>query len=202
MGLASAARTCVNCATARPRVGRRPGGSCAITAFYEAAIVFIREQEAWAVPIVFLLAFSESLAFVSLLIPATAIMLGIGAMIGASGIEFWPIFAAAAAGAIVGDWLSYWIGLRYKHHLVELWPFTRHPELLRRGHAFFARWGTGGVFIGRFFGPLRAAVPLVAGICAMGQGRFQLANVGSALLWAGGMLAPGTFGVAWLTGGG
>ncbi len=119
-------------------------------------------------------------------------------MIGASGIAFWPIWAAAALGAILGDTVSYWLGYHYHHEIARMWPLSRSPELLPKGEAFFRKWGAAGVFLGRFFGPLRSAVPLVAGICAMPAGRFQLANVASALVWASGILAPGTLGVRWL----
>jgi len=160
---------------------------------------FVRQHQAWAVPIVFFLAFGESLAFLSLLLPATVILLGVGALIGEAGIPFWPIFAGAAAGAFFGDWLSYWIGFHYRDRVPHLWPFTRHPQMLARGHAFFERWGMPGAFIGRFFGPLRAVVPLVAGICGMPQRYFQLANITSALVWGFGILAPGAFGIQWLS---
>lgn len=74
-------------------------------------IDFVREHETWAMPIVFILAFGESLAFLSLLLPATVILLGLGALIGESGISFWPIWAAAVAGAfwrlaLLLDWRS------------------------------------------------------------------------------------------------
>jgi membrane protein DedA with SNARE-associated domain len=65
-------------------------------------IVFVKTHEAWAPLIVGLLAFGESLAVISLLIPATVALIGIGALIGASGIEFVPCWAAAAAGASLG----------------------------------------------------------------------------------------------------
>jgi membrane protein DedA with SNARE-associated domain len=35
---------------------------------------------------------------------------------------------------------------------------------------------------------------------AMKQLQFQIANVASAFLWAGGVLAPGTFGFRWISG--
>jgi membrane protein DedA with SNARE-associated domain len=47
------------------------------------------------------------------------------------------------------------------------------------------------VFIGRFFGPVRAVVPLAAGIMQMPRGRFWLANVISALVWAPMLLLVG-----------
>ena len=71
---------------------------------------------------------------------------------------------------------------------------SRRPDLLPRGHAFVAKYGIAAIFIGRFFGPLRAAVPLVAGILRMSWWPFQIANVTSALVWAAALLAPGAFG--------
>ena len=86
----------------------------------------------------------------SLLLPATVILLALGALIGESGIAFWPIWAAAAVGAFFGDWLSYWIGYHYQDRVAHMWPLSRNPQLLARGHAFFERWGVLGIFIGRF----------------------------------------------------
>jgi membrane protein DedA with SNARE-associated domain len=72
-----------------------------------------------------------------------------------------------------------------------MWPLSRHPDLLPRGEAFVARWGVLAIFIGRFFGPLRASVPLVAGICRMRYWPFQIANFTSALVWAFVLLTMG-----------
>lgn len=114
-------------------------------------VEFVRNHEHWAIPIVFILAFGESLAFLSLLLPATVILLGLGALIGESGIAFWPLWIAASAGAFLGDWVSYWVGDRYQHQVEHMWPLSRHPQMMARGHTFFERWGTWGVFIGRFW---------------------------------------------------
>jgi membrane protein DedA with SNARE-associated domain len=137
-------------------------------------------------------------AFVSLLVPATVILFGIGGMIGLSGIEYWSIWVAAAIGAIVGDWLAYVLAARFQHQRVHVWPLSRHPELVSRGFAFFERWGMAAVFLGRFLGPLRAIVPIAAGVCGMSWIRFQIANAASAVVWAAAVLAPGTFGFRWL----
>lgn len=169
-----------------------------LESFAHQVIDFVRVHETWAVPIVFALAFAESLAFVSLFVPATFILVGVGALVGASGIEFWPLWLAAALGAAFGDWLSYWFGYTFKSTVARMWPLSRQPQLIPRGEAFVKRWGVPGVFIGRFFGPARAAVPLVAGIFAMQYWPFQLANFTSAFLWAALVLAPGTFGMKYL----
>lgn len=152
---------------------------------------FVRLNQTWAVPIVFALAFGESLAFISLLIPAWGALVAIGALIGSSGIRFWPVWVAAALGAAFGDWLSYWIGLKLEHAAANVWPLSRHPDLVPRGEAFMKKWGAPGVFIGRFFGPLRAVVPLVAGIFEMPFWLFQIANFSSAFVWAAMLLTIG-----------
>jgi hypothetical protein len=77
-------------------------------------IEFVRDHQAWAAPVVFLLAFGESLAFLSLMVPGWAALVGIGALMGASGISFWPVWFAGAMGAALGDWISYWIGYKFK----------------------------------------------------------------------------------------
>lgn len=166
----------------------------------QSIVTFVRDNQQWTIAIVGLLAFGESLAVVSLLLPATAILLGIGALIGAGGVAFWPVWLAAVTGAFLGDWVSYVIGRKLGWRIVQTWPLRRRPDIVMNGHAFFERWGLWSVFIGRFFGPLRAIVPLIAGICQMPRLPFMIGNLLSALLWAFGMLAPGAFGIRWLEG--
>jgi membrane protein DedA with SNARE-associated domain len=166
----------------------------------DAALATVRAHHDWAGPVCFVLAFLESLAFVSLIVPSAVLLIAIGGLVPLSNISFVEIWVGAALGAGGGDWLSYWIGHRFEHRIVEMWPFTRYPDMLPRTHRFFARWGGLGVFLGRFLGPLRATVPLVAGMGGMPFWRFQVANVTSAFLWAAGLLVPGAFGVAWIKG--
>lgn len=159
--------------------------------FAHAMAEFVREHQAWAVPIVLLLAFGESLAFISLLIPAWGALVAIGALIGVSGISFWPVCLAGGLGAALGDWISYWFGCKYKDRVAGMWPLSRYPDLLPRGEAFVKKWGMPSIFIGRFFGPLRASVPLAAGIFEMNYWQFQIANFVSALVWAATLLVFG-----------
>ena len=170
-------------------------------ALTDAAVELVRSHSAWAPPIVFALAFCESFAFVSLIVPATVLLLAIGGMVGASGIGFGFIWVAAAAGAIAGDWLAYELASWLKDRVTHTWPLSRHPLLVAKGFAFFRRWGIAAVFAGRFFGPLRAIVPIAAGVCGMSRTPFQIANVTSAAVWATAVLAPGIIGLRWWSGG-
>ncbi|MBR0715480.1 DedA family protein [Bradyrhizobium liaoningense] len=159
--------------------------------YAHAVAEFVREHQAWAAPIVFLLAFGESLAFISLLVPAWGALVAIGALIGVSGISFYPVWIAGGLGAALGDWVSYWFGFRYKEQVAQMWPLSSYPDLLPRGEAFVRDWGVPSIFIGRFFGPLRASVPLAAGIFEMPYWSFQIANFISALVWSAVLLMFG-----------
>lgn len=67
--------------------------------------------------------------------------------------------------------------------------------MVARARLFFGWFGFASIFPGRFLGPIRATVPLVAGVLRMDHRLFQLANVGSAILWVPLLFAPGYFAV-------
>ena len=161
-------------------------------------IGFVQAHAAWAPVIAGLLAFCESLAVVSFLVPATVILVGIGGIIVPANLSFPAIWAGAAIGAICGDWLSYIVGRYFKDRLLGSKLYDRHRAGGDKAIAFMRKWGAPGVFIGRFSGPLRAFVPLAAGLIAMPQWLFQIANVTSAIIWAGALLSPGTLIGEWM----
>lgn len=157
----------------------------------EDVLRFISANRLVAGPVIFGLAFAESMAFLSLLVPFTAMIVGAGALVGSGALDPWIVLPWGIAGAAFGDSVSYWIGLYFKERVPRMWPFRDKPEQLERGYEFFRRWGVLSVFIGRFFGPLRAVVPIVAGMMKMTQWKFQVANVVSAIVWLPMLLVPG-----------
>src|SRR5574339_1009192 len=112
-------------------------------------------------------------------------------LIGLKAIDPWAVSAAAVAGAILGDGISYRLGRRYQQQICAMWPIRDHPDLMMRGQAYCAAHGGKSVFLGRFFGPLRAIVPIIAGMSKMPAGRFFAMNVLSAFVWAAAHLVPG-----------
>src|ERR671922_1023195 len=105
----------------------------ALESYSHQILEFVRAHQQWAAPIVFLLAFGESLAFISLLLPAWAALVGMGALISAGELNFWPIWVAASIGAAMGDWLSYWIGRKLEFGVQRIWPLSHHPQLIPKG---------------------------------------------------------------------
>ena len=160
---------------------------------YIAAIVtFIGQHAEWTFPVMFVTAFGESFVFVSLLFPGTSIMIAAGLLVPGGTLHLAPLLSGAILGAVLGDSVSWWFGRRYGHLLDEHWPFRQHPELLAQGETFFRRFGLASVFVGRFFGPLRATIPLLAGIAKMPPRPFWLSNIASAFIWAPALLLPGS----------
>jgi membrane protein DedA with SNARE-associated domain len=159
-----------------------------------AVVAFMQDHAAWTIPATFIIAFAESLAVVSLFVPATVMLVGIGALVSTGTVAFWEVFAAGVVGAILGNSISYWVGDRFKDSLSGSWLFRKRPELLARGHSFFEQHGGKSVFIGRFFGPTRAVIPLIAGMTRMPKRRFLAANVLSALIWVLLSISPGFMG--------
>lgn len=159
--------------------------------FLAATLVWIAAHPGWMALLIFLTALGESLALVGMLIPGAMLMFGFGALIALGHLEFWSACGYAVAGAVAGDALSFWLGRTCQQRLRRWWPFSRHPDMLGRGEIFFRRHGGKSVLFGRFFGPVRAVVPAVAGMLDMPAGRFLAVNMLSALLWAPAYLLPG-----------
>jgi membrane protein DedA with SNARE-associated domain len=160
---------------------------------------FVAQYPNWVAFFVLALAFGESIAFLSLVLPFWLMLVTVGTLIGGPGTwNFWLIVAAAAIGAALGDWVSYWLGYHYHERIQAMWPLKNHPQLIENGKTFFRRWGTWAIVLARFTGPLRASVPIVAGIAQMPMLLFQVANWTSAFLWAFILLYPGSFGMDWL----
>ncbi|WP_020587024.1 bifunctional DedA family/phosphatase PAP2 family protein [Desulfobacter curvatus] len=154
---------------------------------------FITQHAMLAYVAVFLVSFSESLALIGLLMPGTVIMFGVGAVVASGSLGLWPVLILAMAGAVAGDGVSYWLGHHYKERLASIWPFSRYPEMLNKGAAFFHRHGGKGVLFGRFVGPVRPVIPVVAGMLGMAPMHFTLVNVLSAIGWALVYILPGVF---------
>ena len=156
-----------------------------------ALIDFLTQHPALALGVVFAAALLESVAVIGTVIPGSSVVFAAGVLIGLQALNPWWVAGVAVIGAIFGDGFSYWLGHRYHDALRTLWPLKSHPELFARGQAYFAEHGGKSVFLGRFLGPVRAIVPVVAGMSDMTVLRFTVVNVLSAIAWSAAHLIPG-----------
>lgn len=125
----------------------------------------------WVLLIVFLLTFTKSCALVSLAIPGTSGLLLLGTFASASIGHFLLMWSSASLGAIGGFWLSWRLGIRYRHRLTHLRWLT--AERLARSRLFFQRYGPWAIFFSRFLSPLRATLPSLAAPAVCRCGRFS-----------------------------
>jgi membrane protein DedA with SNARE-associated domain len=139
----------------------------------------------------FTLSAAESIAIIGTIVPGLVTMTAVGALAGAGVIPLYSTIFWAILGAIAGDGISYWLGHYFKDRLRRMWPFRDNPGILEKGEHFVHKFGVISVFIGRFVGPVRALVPLVAGMLGMRPWHFTISNVTSAILWAPAYMLPG-----------
>ncbi|HTR08361.1 MAG TPA: VTT domain-containing protein [Paraburkholderia sp.] len=158
---------------------------------YDHLLHLLAQHSAWTLGVVVLAAFLESLAFIGTFIPGSTAMFIAGALAATGTINLGWLFVCAIAGAVAGDGVSFWIGHRYRDSLAQAWPLRHHPYILERAQAYFVSQGTRSVILARFVAPLRAVVPIVAGMAGMAPMRFFVMNVLSALVWAPAHILPG-----------
>lgn len=152
---------------------------------------WLQQNPHWSLFITFLISLTESLAIVGSIVPGSVTMTAIGILAGSGIMRIDLTLLAAILGAVAGDSLSYLLGYYYSDRLLEVWPFSKYPRWIQYGKDFFETHGGKSVLIGRFVGPLRSIIPVIAGIMHMQQWRFFVANVISAIGWSILYIMPG-----------
>lgn len=152
---------------------------------------WLNQHQSWTAAAIFVIAFLESLALAGVVIPGVLLLFGASAIAGNGNLGIWLSLGCAFAGAVVGDGSSFFLGKYFKEHIKELWPFRRYPGWIENGELFFDRHGGKSIIIGRFVGPIRPVMPLVAGMLGMPAIRYISANLVSALAWAPVYVLPG-----------
>jgi membrane protein DedA with SNARE-associated domain len=97
------------------------------------------------------------------------------------------VIVLAAAGAIIGDNLGYWlIGRWGGRELFERWGFLRRysERFLPAAERLMAKHGGKTVFFGRFVTVLRYTAAWVAGIGRMNWWKFLFWNAAGGIIWA------------------
>ncbi|MBA3537813.1 MAG: VTT domain-containing protein [Tatlockia sp.] len=153
--------------------------------------VWLYDHPHLALLIAFFISFAESLAIIGSIVPGSVTMTAVGILAGAGVMRIDLTLLAATLGAIAGDGVSYMLGYIYSERLTNIWPFKRYPTWLAYGKDYFARHGGKSVLIGRFVGPLRSIIPVIAGMMHMSHLRFYIANIISAIGWSLLYIMPG-----------
>jgi len=96
------------------------------------------------------------------------------------------IIVVAAAAAIIGDNIGYWIGREGGRRLIYHFAWLRRyaDRVLPPAERFFERHGGKAVFLARFFGGVRVTGAWMAGITRMTWWRFLFWNAAGGIVWA------------------
>lgn len=159
--------------------------------YVQPILQYLHEHPYMGQLIAFLAAFSESLPIIGTIIPGSVTMTAIGTLIGAGILPGLTTLIVASIGAFLGDCIGFWVGKRYKENVKKIWPFTRYPKWLKVSEDFVKKYGIKSVVFGRFVGPARSTLPLIVGLLKLPWGKFLMAAIPSAILWAILYLTPG-----------
>lgn len=120
----------------------------------------------------------------------------LGAWYAVNGKISWPVaFVAVTAGAVVGAWIDYRIGVALGAAL-ERGAMRRGPvtlEHVRKVEAGYARWGAWFLLANRFLPGIRAFLFVGAGAARLPVGKVLLWGGISAAAWNGLLLLVGAY---------
>ncbi|WP_422667094.1 DedA family protein [Buchnera aphidicola] len=133
--------------------------------------------------IVGIVSFLESLALVGLLLPGVIFMTTLGTLIGESKLSFYPAWMAGTVGCLFGDWISYYLGLYFNNWLHNLNFLKKNQILLEKTKFVLSKHSLITILIGRFIGPTRPLVPMVAGMLKLPLKKFIIPNIIGCFLW-------------------
>lgn len=111
-----------------------------MTAYVHAVTDFNVQHPNWAGLLVFLMSAAEAIAIIGSIVPGTTILIGVGAVVGLGHQPLGPILNWATLGTIFGYGASYWLGHRYHHLVVPVWPFSRRPHMRPWSRRSTAYW--------------------------------------------------------------
>jgi membrane protein DedA with SNARE-associated domain len=167
-----------------------------VTSFLDPLINFVSAHPGLAYLTLFLAALLEAVPVAGSLVPGSTIILALSALVPGGELELWPVLAAAAAGAMLGDGSAYLLGYRSQRQILSAWPMSNYPRLVEQSEAFFNRWGVLAVFFARFVAPIRAVVPITAGALGMSPLKFYSVNIPAIMAWALAHVLPGVLAVS------
>lgn len=163
--------------------------------WFDSMTTWLQASPQWLALAIFLIACLECLAIAGIIIPGTVVLFTLAALAGNGALELWQTLLLAYAGGLLGDAISYTLGRRFHQGIRRLPVLREHPEWLIGAENYFQHYGVISLLVGRYIGPLRPMLPLVAGMLDMPAVRFALVSMLAAAGWAVAYMLPG-----WATG--
>jgi membrane protein DedA with SNARE-associated domain len=115
-------------------------------------------------------------------LPGETALVAAGVFASRGELNIAAVIIAAAAAAIIGDNLGYWVGRTGGRSVLARWTVT--SRTLPWAEGFFERHGPKTSFFGRFFSILRVTAAWMAGVSRMRWWTFFLWNAAGGICWA------------------
>ncbi len=159
--------------------------------FLQTVLEWSNSSPYWLGAAIFITAFLECLALVGIILPGVVLMFGLAVITGSSSLGLPSALILAWLGGLSGDFLSYALGYRLQNKVPKLPLLRTHPQWIASAEIHFERYGALSLLLGRFIGPLRPILPLVAGMLSMPFARFSMVSIIAAAGWAVAYTLPG-----------
>ncbi|WP_263146653.1 bifunctional DedA family/phosphatase PAP2 family protein [Pseudomonas sp. RIT-PI-AD] len=166
-----------------------------MTHWFDSITAWLGGHPQWLGVAILLIACTECLAIAGLVVPGTVLLFAVSVLAGGGAMGLWETLLLAYFGGLSGDLLSYAVGRRFHQNIRRLPLLRDHPEWLGGAEAYFRRYGVASLLVGRFIGPLRPMLPMVAGMFDMPFPRFVIVSLLASAGWALAYILPG-----WATG--
>lgn len=157
--------------------------------------VWLTANPQWLAAAVFIVACVECLAIAGLIVPGTVLLFAVAVLAGSGALSLGETLLLGFLGGMLGDMVSYFLGRHFHQNIRRLPGLRHHPEWIGSAEAYFQRYGIASLLVGRFIGPLRPMLPMVAGMFDMPFPRFFAVSLLAGAGWAVAYLLPG-----WATG--
>jgi membrane protein DedA with SNARE-associated domain/membrane-associated phospholipid phosphatase len=159
--------------------------------YLQPSMDYLRHHPQLGILFAFFTAFIESLPLLGTIFPGAVTMTAIGALIGSAVLPPIATCIATILGAFGGDCLGFWLGSHYHENIRQSWPLRKFSRYLAYSEKFILKHGGKSIIIGRFIGPTRAAMPLIAGILRYSWKKFLPPAAFAAIAWSLVYMAPG-----------
>ena len=139
--------------------------------------------EQYGLIVVFLLIAAESSGVP---LPGETALVAAGVFASKGHYSIVTVIVVAAAAAIIGDNIGYWLGRELGRGFLQRYGYIRRfsERVLPRAERFFEKHGGKAIFLARFSAGVRVAGAWIAGFARMPWWRFFAWNAAGGIVWA------------------
>lgn len=170
--------TCIRVESGSPR-----GSPNEATDIEQLLLDWLDNNRDYAIALVPLLAFAESCVGIGLFISGVLLLL-VSATLYNNGIAgFEVLLPMAFTGALLGDHAGYYFGRTLGPKFHQIGVIKKYQANVKKAEDLIRRFGSAGIFIGRFVPAIRSIIPALVGISDMDRLRYSLVDALACFCW-------------------